>query len=512
MPVIAILCAIIAICFALLLLRRPGRVGRHLPPGPPPLPLFGNLFDFTLKELWLRVTSQWAQKYGDLVYMRIFGQGILFLNSVEATIEILEKRGAMYADRPRTVMLSELCGCDNIVAFAGYGTTHYRQQRRLLHTALAPSSIPAYQPLITTEVSDLLRRLLDSPEEYVDHIRRYTGSQSMSIAYGYKVSEDNDPHIRGAEEAIDIIANHILGTPGDVWLVDLCPALKLLPTWAPGTGFRRKAAAWKAKIEKCANDPFEWVKECMSTGTATPCYCTRLLHEEAGSGTVNKQYESDVKWTAHAMYLASIDTTLALLTHFVLAMVRNPEVVRNAQEEIDAVTGGSRLPTNDDRDALPYVDAIMSECMRWTCPVPLGLPHKATENDVYEGMFIPNGTIVKMTRDPTLFPNPEAFIPERYLEDVDEATARLRDPRNYIFGFGRRRCTGTHLVESYLWLAIACTLATFDFTKATDADGNVIEPQPQYLDASFRLPTLFPCIIRPRSENAAQLVHESLAE
>lgn len=127
------------------------------------------------------------------------------------------------------------------VAFAGYGTTHYRQQRRLLHTALAPSSIPAYQPLITTEVSDLLRRLLDSPEKYVDHIRRYeysrvrdrrglivrvsyTGSQSMSIAYGYKVSEDNDPHIRGAEEAIDIIANHILGTPGDVWLVDLCPA------------------------------------------------------------------------------------------------------------------------------------------------------------------------------------------------------------------------------------------------------------------------------------------------
>lgn len=49
-----------------------------------------------------------------------------------------------------------------------------------------------------------------------------------------------------------------------------------------------------------------------------------------------------------------------------------------------------------------------------------------------------------------------------------------------------RRCTGTHLVESYLWLAIAYTLATFDFTKATDADGNVIEPQPQYLDASFR--------------------------
>lgn len=64
MPVVAIVYAIVFICVALLLHWRSGRVGGHLPPGPPPLPLFGNLFDFTLKELWLRATSQWAQKYG----------------------------------------------------------------------------------------------------------------------------------------------------------------------------------------------------------------------------------------------------------------------------------------------------------------------------------------------------------------------------------------------------------------------------------------------------------------
>lgn len=102
---------------------------------------------------------------------------------------------------------------------------------------------------------------------------------------------------------------------------------------------------------------------------------------------------------------------------------------------------------------------------------------------------------------------PKAFIPERYLEDVNEATAPLRDPRNYIFGLGRRcviigpivpgselmfacpyciKCTGTRLVDSYRWLAIACTLATFQFANAMDADGNFIEPQPEYLAASFR--------------------------
>lgn len=48
----------------------------------------------------------------------------------------------------------------------------------------------------------------------------------MSIAYGYTVSEDDDTHVRRAEEVIDIVVNHILGTAGNVWLVDLFPARK----------------------------------------------------------------------------------------------------------------------------------------------------------------------------------------------------------------------------------------------------------------------------------------------
>lgn len=43
-----------------------------------------------------------------------------------------------------------------------------------------------------------------------------------------------------------------------------------------------------------------------------------------------------------------------------------------------------------------------------------------------------------MCRNEELFPNADAFYPERYLEQVDELTAKKRDPRNYVFGFGRR--------------------------------------------------------------------------
>jgi len=50
----------------------------------------------------------------------------------------------------------------------------------------------------------------------------------------------------------------------------------------------------------------------------------------------------------------------------------HPEVVVKAQKEIDAVVGHERLPNFDDRASLPYIESIMSECLRWAAPVPLG--------------------------------------------------------------------------------------------------------------------------------------------
>ena len=50
---------------------------------------------------------------------------------------------------------------------------------------------------------------------------------------------------------------------------------------------------------------------------------------------------------------------------FILAMVQYPEVYKKAQEEIDLVVGDERLPTIDDREALPYLDCILKELLRY---------------------------------------------------------------------------------------------------------------------------------------------------
>jgi cytochrome P450 len=57
---------------------------------------------------------------------------------------------------------------------------------------------------------------------------------------------------------------------------------------------------------------------------------------------------------------------------FTLAMVKNPRVWKRAQADIDAVLGIDRLPEFEDRQSLPYVEAIMRETFRWKPIVPLG--------------------------------------------------------------------------------------------------------------------------------------------
>lgn len=77
-----------------------------------------------------------------------------------------------------------------------------------------------------------------------------------------------------------------------------------------------------------------------------------------------------------------------------MAMARNTHVVKKAQKQLDDVLGGERLPEHADIDQLPYITAIIKETFRWSTPVPIGTSHRLMEDDIYNGMFIPAGTIL----------------------------------------------------------------------------------------------------------------------
>jgi len=106
-----------------------------------------------------------------------------------------------------------------------------------------------------------------------------------------------------------------------------------------------------------------------------------------------------------------------------------PEVQRRAQAELDTVVGRDRLPTFADAPSLPYVSAVIKEVLRWRPSVPLGLPHATIEDDWYEGMFIPKGTVCipnawHCNHDRAIFgEDADEFRPERHLDERGELLA-----------------------------------------------------------------------------------------
>jgi len=197
---------------------------------------------------------------------------------------------------------------------------------------------------------------------------------------------------------------------------------------------------------------------------------------------------------------------------FILAMVLHPEVQDKAQRELDKVVGNARLPNFEDRAELPFVRAIVLECLRWQPVVNLGLPHVVTEDDVYRGMIIPANTVVwanvwGILHDEENYPAPHEFNPDRF---VEPASPGVNQYPSEAFGFGRRICPGRYLAENSIWLAIARILATFTICKAVDEKGMPIEPSVEYAPHnSISRPKPFQCRFVPRSEAAVSLIREA---
>ncbi|KIM86577.1 hypothetical protein PILCRDRAFT_308713 [Piloderma croceum F 1598] len=527
LPNTATFAGIVGIIFLLIIWSRtPTHLG-NLPPGPKPVYALGNIRDLTSKELWLRARD-WARQYGSVCYLHILGQGLVFLNTPEAAVDLMDKRGTIYSDKPQLVMVGELCGCKDMVAFVPYGDQSKRQ-RKLMQQALGPSSIREYRPLIEAETISFMRRLLDDPIDYINLTRRYAGGLTLFVIYGHEVKSNDDTFLTMAEKCIWLLSNRIASS-GGIWPVDIFPFLKYIPTWVPGMAFKRNAIQWKAEMEEFVDKPYNFVRSNIKAGTALSSFCKTLLD---GDREIKDQELFDIKWTANSMYAASIETSITLVAHFILAMISHPEVVAKAQKEIDTIIGNERLPNFSDRTSLPYIENIMSECLRWAAPVPLGLPHRLMEDDVYENMFIPKGSLIianiwTILRNEALYPNPDVFYPDRFMEKVDQQTERRRDPRNYVFGFGRRyisnlnahsyaseiynmitrHCPGSHLIESSMWLLMVTMLATFDMSKSIDEYGHTIDPDVQFNDSVFRIPSAFKCSLMPRSEQMVRLIRQ----
>jgi cytochrome P450 len=119
-----------------------------------------------------------------------------------------------------------------------------------------------------------------------------------------------------------------------------------------------------------------------------------------------------------------------------------------------------------------------------------------------------------LLHDPSTYPEPDVFSPERYLTRLTDGSWKLRtdviDPRTYAFGFGRRACPGTHLAEQSLFAILSSALHTFDIARAKDGDGNEVVPEARMNSGLLCHPVPFAYELRMR-EDAEKLMEMCIA-
>ncbi|CAE6458090.1 hypothetical protein ACGC1H_006834 [Rhizoctonia solani] len=479
-----------------------------LPPSVKSDPIIGHL-RYIPSEDEPRAYRDWSKELNsDIISMTVLGHTIVIINSLDTATELLGKRSSIYSDRPELPMLNDakLVGWGSNTGNIRYGD-NWRTQRRLTHAVLHKKASEDLWPGMVKQTRLALQRLLDNPDNFTEEFRRMSGATLLSSVYGYEVSSYDDSLVKVVENAVHRISEAALS--GNFY-VNTITWMKYIPAWMPGASWKRTANAWRKEVQQMVNVPYNWAKDQISRGIAPHSIVGQMLSLSkegvARSEVERKELEERIRWATATLFAAGTDTSVATVIVFVLAMVLHPEVQAKAQAEIDSVLGGARLPEMTDRESMPYVCCIVKEVLRWWPAFPLGVPHASTRDDVYRGYFIPKGsTIIGNTwaicNDPVLYPNPERFYPDRFLDpSVPSAPG---------FGYGRRSCPGIHFAESTLFITMCTLLTVFNITPALDESGNPILPKVEKgPNLMISYPQPFKCKITPRSEKHEALLRQ----
>ncbi|THG93113.1 hypothetical protein EW026_g8030 [Hermanssonia centrifuga] len=349
-----------------IMLIRARHLRKVMPPGPTGLPLLGNVLEMPKKETWKKL-GEWNQQYGashkpqlhafandlhamlDVVMLfslgpinslNMAGQPIIILNTQEVVTDLLDRRSAIYADRPHFVMVNDvLCGGMNL-GFMPYG--------------------------------DL-----------------FAASAVLRATYGWSLFDtaNRDQTLEKIIAFIDVTSHASI--PGN-FLVNIFPSMINIPEWFPGAKWKREGMRTQRKFEGLFLELVEDVCGNKGESEAEHCLTAKLVENEKKYGLERRE----TAWLTGVMFAAGSGTTANTLCTFVLAMTLHPDVLQRAHAELDSVVGRNRAPTFEDKLDLPYIDAIVKEVLRWRPIAPLGIPRRCTKDDWYRGYFIPKGATI----------------------------------------------------------------------------------------------------------------------
>ncbi|RKP14509.1 cytochrome P450 [Piptocephalis cylindrospora] len=434
-------------------------------PGPPGIPFLGNLLE--IGPLPHIPFTKWAQKYGDVFFLKMGPLEWMIINSPEALHEVLSRRGATFASRPHQTMLSDVAseGRDGIVGLS-YGPV-WKMARRVFTTVFSKSSVQAYEPILTHEARSLCRALIEDNRVHGSkgfstrfHHQWHSFNVIISVCFGFRVNSYTDSLCQ-----LQLKINHQLFQALDpkYYLADFLPFLR--PFSMKKKREMKKVMDNTLDFSKRLYDRYKENKERIDA--KIPTNMCKYIQELQDAGELR---ERNVYLLLGETFAAGLDTASTSLTWLSLILATRPDVQKKAHDELDRIVGRNRLPTQEDIDSLPYIRCILQESVRVRGPSPLGLTRTCLEDSEYRGMLVRKGTWIIPNVHATHsvyshLDDPTSFVPERWESNpkslVEETMGKQGTREIWTFGGGRRVCPGLHLANASLIQALTHILWSF---------------------------------------------------
>jgi cytochrome P450 len=488
-----------------------GRRPADFPPGPPTLPIVGNLHLIPPTDTHLQF-QKWAKEYGPVYSLMLGTKTMIVLSSDQAVKDVMDKKSAVASDRLDMHIGQDIASGGLRLLMMKYGQT-WRMVRRIMHDLLNIKAAQAFQPYQILENQQMMFEILEDPDNFVDHVRRYSNSLMTTTTFGYRVPTSDDPHFKKLFDTFEqflILAGHGLSA-----ILDYMPALQMLPTFMLPI---RQRAIENHKQEK-ALYRYHWDKakaSVLSAEKTNPSFSTGLVREQKKNG-----FDDDfAAYITGTLLEAGTDTTSNTLIWFLCAMVIFPDVGKRAKEELDRVVGPNRMPMPEDEPRLQYIRGCVKESMRWMSTTVTGaMPHALMQEESYMGFRLPKGAallnnVYTIHSDPDRYPNPDVFNPDRFKDDLQNSYDAAVNPDvskrdHFSFGTGRRICPGIHVADRNLFLGISRLLWAFEFKRPLDASGKEVVPDPSKATQGFLIaPLPFKAVIKPWDEKRAAIIRD----
>ncbi|XP_067866204.1 cytochrome P450 2D17-like [Heterodontus francisci] len=478
--VLAVFCTVFALVFDFMKRRKNCQ---NYPPGPWGLPFIGNVLQVDLNNPHLSFAKLW-KKYGNVVSVQFGWTNMVILNGYETLKEALVKKSEDFADRPHfPIFENQIKRIGAGIVLAKYGPW-WREQRKFSLSTLRTFGLgkKSLEMRIVEEAGFLNKAFEDErglPFDPHFIINCATSNIICSITFGERF-EYQDKKFLGFLQILE--ESFVL--EGAFWgqLVNTFPFIRRLP------GPHNKIFENQEKTIHFLQEIVSDHKKLWDPNEPRDFIDAFLAEQEKMKHVPKTSFlESNLLGTVSDLFAAGTETTSTTLRWALLFMMLHPHLQSKVHEEIDRVVGKERKPMLEDREEMPYTNAVIHEIQRFGNIVPISLPHQTYRDTEVMGYTIPKGTMIIPNLSSTLFDEniwstPHQFNPGHFLN----SEGKFVKPEAFIpFSAGRRVCLGEQLAKAELFLFFTSMFQHFTFLLPEN------EPRPSYTEAKYGI-TLSP--------------------